>query len=78
MNFEFKKTIWERITISEELETKALELIKSGEITTGNELFDWAECQNGKTASFENMDDSETYLGEIEVTNDEGIVWENS
>jgi hypothetical protein len=39
MFFDFKITTWERITVPEEHEAAILEKIKSGEITTGNDLY---------------------------------------
>jgi hypothetical protein len=43
MDFDFKITTWERITVPEEHEQKILEKIKSGEITTSNDIFDLFE-----------------------------------
>ena len=37
---DFKITVWERVTIDDDKVADVIERIKSGEITTSNELFD--------------------------------------
>ena len=52
---DFKVTVWERVTIDDDKVADVIERIKSGEITTSNELFD---C----------LDDDCTYEGTIDDT----------
>lgn len=47
MEFDFKITTWERVTVDPKDEQKVLELIKSGDITSANDVFNYvadAEC----------------------------------
>lgn len=41
MNFDFKITTWERVNVSEEHEDIVLEAIKSGEISSAADVFDF-------------------------------------
>lgn len=52
---DFKVTVWERVTIDDDKMADVIARIKSGEITTSNELFDY-------------LDDDCTYEGTIDDT----------
>jgi hypothetical protein len=40
MDFDFKVTTWERVTVDQEDEEKVLEAIKNGTVTSSNDIFD--------------------------------------
>jgi hypothetical protein len=43
MQFDFKVTTWERISVSADQEEKVLDAIKRGEITSSNDIFNFLE-----------------------------------
>jgi hypothetical protein len=44
MQFDFKITTWERVTVDQEDEQKVLEAIKDGSVTSANDIFNL--CDN--------------------------------
>jgi hypothetical protein len=57
MQFDFKLTVWERITVDPKDEKKILELIKSGEITCASDIYNYVE-----DASRELLPETETAI----------------
>ena len=43
MEFDFKVTAWERVTVPKEFEVKVLEGIKDGSIRTANDIFSFVD-----------------------------------
>lgn len=83
MKFDFKVTVWERIKVNdEEDQKKILELIKSGQITSADDIWNMGL---GETAESEILSDtSEQMIVEenggastIEVMNGTEIVFQN-
>jgi hypothetical protein len=76
MEFDFKVTIWERVTVPEKDEQRVLEAIKSGKVTSAEDIFQMgiaADCdkqhdtdeqmtpqENGGCSTIEVMEDGET------------------
>lgn len=58
MQFDFKVTTWERITVDQEDEHKVLEAIKNGTVTSSNDIFDLL-CDSGNI-SCEILNDATT------------------
>lgn len=54
MEFDFKITTWERVTVDPKDEKKILELIKSGDITSANDVF--AYVFNAKCIKLDDVD----------------------
>lgn len=57
MNVDFKITTWERVEIAPEDEAKVLDAIKSGEVSTANDLIEFVENAN--------------YIGKIDETDEQ-------
>jgi hypothetical protein len=81
MNFDFKITTWERVTVPEVHEEKILEGIKKGEITSANDIFNILnEADYTIIPEVEEQMTVEENGGSstIEVMNDDGdLVWGN-
>lgn len=61
MQFDFKITVWERVTVPSEKEAEILELIKSGEITSAQDIYDHLG-EDADLACIEKLFDTETPL----------------
>lgn len=82
LDVDFKIITWERITVPDSHAELVLEKLKSGEITTGEEIFHVVA-----DAELSRLDDVDTYISPkendgystIEVLNEEGeTIWDNS
>ena len=81
MQFDFKVTTWERITVDQEDEQKVLEAIKDGSVTSANDIFNL--CDNADYNVLSDTSEQMTvekngYSFTIEViTNDGSIIFTN-
>ena len=72
----FKIMCYEYVEIPEQLEQRALDLVKSGKIETSNQLFDWL-TEEGKEGKYGILQDSEIYLDQIFALKNSEEVWSN-
>jgi len=78
MQFDFKVTSWQRITVPQEQEEKVLDAIKRGDINTASDVYNFL-ADEGNVSS-ENLLETETEItlednggfSTIEVIGDEG------
>ena len=80
MDFDFKVTTWERITVPQEHEAEVLQAIKDGEITCASDVWDFVDADlnwvdvPSEQLSVEDIDGEAT----IEVIDNGGItIFEN-
>ena len=80
MEFEFKITTWECVTVDEEQEEKVLQAIKEGKVNSASDIFnlvDDAYCEQ-LTETEEQMSVEENGgFATIEVREDGDVVWGN-
>lgn len=63
MKVDFKIAIWERFDVPEEAQEKVRTAIESGEIKTGNQLYEFIkENEFGSSISYELQEETEEYL----------------
>jgi hypothetical protein len=67
---DFKITVWERVTIDDDKVADVINRIKSGEITTSNELFDYL---NGDCSYEGTIDDTIEQMSPFENDNQSTI-----
>lgn len=81
MDFEFKITTWEKVTVDEKHEEMIKEKIINGEITSANDIFKFVE-----DATCEKIDDVDEQMtleenggmSTIEIFNDDNeLIWQN-
>lgn len=80
MQFDFKVTSWQRITVSREQEEKVLEAIKRGDINTASDIYNFLADEGDMNVDCENLPETETEMtiddnngyATIEVIGDEG------
>jgi hypothetical protein len=78
MNFDFKVTVWERITVEEEDEQKVLDAIKNGTVTCSNDIYNLLSDSDNISCDF--LDDTieqisleeNDHQSTIEVVGDDG------
>ena len=78
MQFDFKVTSWQRITVPQEQEEKVLDAIKRGDINTASDVYNFLADEGN--VSIENLLETETEItlednggfSTIEVIGDEG------
>ena len=83
MDFDFKVTAWERVTVSDNDEARVFEAIKSGEITTANDIFCFLDDTDEtycdlihETAEPINLTENDNQ-STIEVLDGEMTIWTN-
>ena len=80
MQFDFKVTSWQRITVSQEQEEKVLDAIKRGEINTASDVYNFLADEGDMNVNSETLLETETEMtlednggfSTIEVIGDEG------
>lgn len=75
MDFDFKVTTWERVTVDPKHEEQLLRLIKEGEITSANDVFSYdfdAECNKLDDADEQMTVEENGGASTIEVIGDNG------
>ena len=80
MQFDFKVTSWQRITVSQEQEEKVLDAIKRGEINTASDVYNFLGDEGDMNVNSETLLETETEMtlednggfSTIEVIGDEG------
>lgn len=80
MDFDFKVTTWERVTVPEEHEEQVLRLIKEGEITSAEDVFKYefdANCNKLDDTDVQMTPDENGGNSTIEVVGDNGshVFW---
>lgn len=62
MQFDFKITTWQRVSVSKENENKVLDAIKTGELNTASDVFNFLAELGDHNVSVENLLDTETEM----------------
>lgn len=80
MNFDFKITTWERVTVPEHMEQDIKAKIESGEITTANHIHDY--CEEAETNGIDGVEGEVSLednggFNTIEVMVDGDVIWGN-
>ena len=76
MEFDFKITTWERVTVSKEKEKEVLDKIKKGEIVSADDIFDVdknAHCKKIDDVDEQMTVEENSECSTIEVLNSEGV-----
>lgn len=60
MYFDFKITVWERVNVPEEIQQEVLELIKKGEITSTEDLYQKYPNEDISHKSLDNTEEQMT------------------
>jgi len=86
MHFDFKITTWERVEVHEDDLSKVIDAIKTGKVSTSNELFELEDTKEIKhTPSYKLLDETSESLQPVdndgaptlEIMEDGKTLWSN-
>lgn len=85
MNFDFKITTWERVNVSKEQEAIVLEAIKSGEITSSSDIYDFLADKGDVNVESETLLETDEQMtieenggsSTIEVMDEGKVIYQN-